>query len=123
MRGQAFLLPALFKTLVAPPVLTAVVLAILPPIPVTLALLLYVIAFPALFSLRGQISIWRHDKQARAIAAVPITRVSGKWPLNLDVLVDWAKSGAEEEVGRMIVLLSRNYGRTFNTRVLGEDQV
>ena len=43
--------------------------------------------------------------------------------MNLDVLVDWSKSGSEEEVGRMMVLLSREYGGTYNTRVLGEDQV
>lgn len=65
--------------------------------------------------------ISRH--KAQRSGAIPIRHVKGRLPLNFDVLLDWAKSGSEEEVGRMMVLLGREYGGTYNTRVLGEDSV
>jgi hypothetical protein len=123
MRGQAFLFPALLKTVVIPPILTALLLRLLPSVSILLQILLYITSFPVLFTLRGHWSVLQQERKARKLGATSITRVAGRWPLNLDVLMDWSRSGAEEEVGRMIELLSRRYGTTFNTRVLGEDQV
>lgn len=68
-------------------------------------------------------SLVTSSRKASALGAVDIPRVKGAWPLNIDVLLNWAKSGTEEEVGRMMVLMGRQYGETYNTRVLGEDQV
>lgn len=123
MRGQAFLFPALLKTVILPPVLIALLLELLPAVPSYAKIILYVTSFPVLFTLRGYWSVLQQERKAGRSGATSIPRVAGRWPLNLDVLMDWSKSGAEEEVGRMIELLSRRYGKTFNTRVLGEDQV
>lgn len=124
MKGARFLLPAVLKTLILPPLLVRV-LFLLSPIstPIAFKILIYLAAWSALFILRSHISLLRSTRAARVLGARPIPRVEGRWPLNLDVLVDWSKSGSEEEVGRMMVLLSRRYGGTYNTRVLGEDQV
>ncbi|WVQ85454.1 hypothetical protein IAT38_007619 [Cryptococcus sp. DSM 104549] len=133
MQGGRFLYPALFKTVFLPPFFTYILLyrlpfpSPLPAIPHALAVILrisaFLLSFPLLFILRSHISLVRSTAKARALGAVDIPRVKGKWPLNLDVLVDWAKSGSEEEVGRMMVLMERKYGKTYNTRVLGEDQI
>lgn len=124
MKGAQFLVPALLKTAVAPPLICYILLRY-PPVhlPLPVRLILYLISWPVLFIIRSRISLHRSTVAARQAGAQPIPRVKGKWPLNLDVLVDWGKSGSEEEVGRMMVLLSRRYGVTYNTRVLGEDQV
>lgn len=79
--------------------------------------------WPAIYILRTFWSTWKSDMKARNLEARSIPRVRGKWPLNLDVMVDWSRSGKEEEVGRMLDLLGREYGGVYNTRVLGEDQV
>ena len=54
--------------------------------------------------------------------ASPVPRVKGNLPLNVDIMLAWLKH-RDEDVGRMFVELSRTYGGTFNTRVLGEDQI
>ncbi|WVR05800.1 hypothetical protein IAU60_002825 [Kwoniella sp. DSM 27419] len=124
MKGSRFLLPALFKTVILPPVLACIVLHILAlPLSPVSTLLVYLASFPLLFIARSHYALFRSTRRATAKGARDIPRVEGRWPLNLDILVDWAKSGSEEEVGRMMVLLGRRYGRTYNTRVLGEDQI
>ncbi|WWD18044.1 hypothetical protein CI109_102491 [Kwoniella shandongensis] len=125
MKGSRFLLPALFKTIVLPPLLVYLFLC-LPILNLTSSLVpipTYIISFPLLFILRSYLSLLRSQRHARSLGAIDTPRVKGRWPLNLDVLRDWARSGSEEEVGRMMVLLERKYGKTYNTRVLGEDQI
>lgn len=109
MKGGRFLLPALFKTLILPPLIAALFTHHFPSLSLSLTALIY----PLVTS----------SRKASALGAVDIPRVKGAWPLNIDVLLNWAKSGTEEEVGRMMVLMGRQYGETYNTRVLGEDQV
>ncbi|WVQ71060.1 hypothetical protein IAR50_000585 [Cryptococcus sp. DSM 104548] len=123
MKGAKFLLPALAKTLVLPPLLVFLFLRSLPSTSVVLSAIAYASSFPVLFILRSILSAKLSARDARRLGAVDIPRVRGRWPLNLDVLWDWAKSGSEEEVGRMMVLMERRYGQTYNTRVFGEDQI
>ena len=124
MKGARFLLPAILKTVLLPPVLTLILLACSPlRLHWSLRFISVITAWPALYIVRSHISLLSSARAARALGARPVPRVEGRWPLNLDVLADWSKSGSEEEVGRMMVLLSRRYGGTYNTRVLGEDQV
>ncbi|WWC58540.1 uncharacterized protein I303_101083 [Kwoniella dejecticola CBS 10117] len=126
MKGSKFLLPALLKTLILPPILFALILWLfdrasnLNDISRTLG---YILSFPLVYLIRSHLSVYLSNRRARTLGAKEMPRVGGRWPLNLDILVDWAKSGSEEEVGRMMVLLSRRYGKTYNTRVLGEDQI
>lgn len=131
MKGSTFLYPAIFKTALLPPLLIYLFNRLITshhiPHPLRLPFwvlsVLYLLSWPTLFIIRSQISLSRAQIRARSLGASPIPRVHGRWPLNLDVLVDWSRSGSEEEVGRMMILLSRKYGGTYNTRVLGEDQV
>lgn len=51
-----------------------------------------------------------------------VPRVKGRLPLNIDVMLAWLRH-REEDVGRLFVDLQRLHGHTFNTRVLGEDQI
>jgi hypothetical protein len=146
MKGSRFLFPALFKALVLPPLVVYVLLHILPrlafPTPTCLSLVppllfplgpgllgrvlrisAYLISFPAVFILRSTISARTSSWAAKKLGAHIIPRVEGRWVLNVDILQDWARSGSDDEVGRMMVDLGRRYGGTYNTRVLGEDQV
>lgn len=122
MKGATFLLPAVLKTVILPPLLIRLLTHFL-AVPLVLRSVIYLAAWPLLFILRSHYSLWRTSRHARRMAAHAVPRVKGKWPLNLDVLRDWAKSGSGDEVGRMMAVLGRVYGGTYNTRVLGEDQV
>ncbi|KIR30411.1 cytochrome P450 monooxygenase pc-2 [Cryptococcus deuterogattii LA55] len=123
MKGGRFLLPALFKTLILPPLIAALFTHHFPSLSLSLTALIYLISLPALYVFRSYVSLVTSSRRAAALGAVDIPRVKGAWPLNIDVLLNWAKSGTEEEVGRMMALMGRQYGGTYNTRVLGEDQI
>jgi hypothetical protein len=51
-----------------------------------------------------------------------VPRVQGRMILNIDIMLAWLKH-RDEDVGRLFVNLQRTHGNTFNTRVLGEDQI
>jgi hypothetical protein len=123
LQGGTFLYPALCKTVILPPLLAHILLRAVPALPPSARLILYLASFPCLFIFRSYLSLWLSSIRAHRLGAIDIPRISGQWPLNLDVLADWAKSGSEEEVGWMIRVMEGKIGRTFNTRVLGEDQV
>jgi hypothetical protein len=125
MKGGTYLYPALIKTCLLPPFLLYLSLRVLglTSIRLILQVLLYLVSFPTLFIIRSHLSRISSTRRAHALGAVDIPRVKGKWVLNLDVIFDWARSGSEEEVGRMMELMKRQYGGTYNTRALGEDQV
>ena len=124
MQGGTFLYPALLKTVILPPALVLVLRGTIGgDIPILLLIFLYLASWPTLFALRAQRASIASNLRARRLGARVIPRVRGRLPLNFDVLLDWSRSGSEEEVGRMMVLLGRTYGRTYNTRVLGEDSV
>ena len=123
MKGGTFLYPALLKTLLLPPILCFIFIHILPSLPIFISLLLYALSWPTLFIFRSHLAAWICSYKAHQLGARDIPRVKGKSVLNFDVLLDWSRSGTEEEAGRMMVLLGRKYGGTYNTRVLGEDSV
>lgn len=123
MKGGRFLLPALFKTLLLPPLIAALFTHHFPSLSLSFTALIYLLSFPALYVFRSYTSLVASSWKASALGAIDIPRVRGTWPLNIDVLLNWAKSGTADEVGRMMVLMVRQYGGTYNTRVLGEDQI
>lgn len=123
MKGGTFLYPALLKTLVLPPILTLFLTRFIPTLHPLLLISLCISSCPALFIFRSYLAIWVSTYKARKLGAEDIPRVRGKMLLNFDVLLDWSRSGTDEEAGRMMVVLGRKYGGTYNTRVLGEDSV
>jgi hypothetical protein len=119
-----YLVESLIKTWICPPFLLSLLVEYFDlNVSIPALVLLHMLTIPSLYILRTHISVYRSDRAAHRLGAKPIPRVKGKLPLNVDVVLDWAKSGSEEEVGRMMVLLGRKYGKTYNTRALGEDQV
>jgi hypothetical protein len=122
MKGGTFLYPALIKTLLLPPILAHILLRTIQP-PLLFSILLYLASWPVIFIFRSYLAAWICSYKAHKLGAEDIPRVRGKSILNFDVLLDWSRSGTEEEAGRMMVLLGRKYGGTYNTRVLGEDSV
>ncbi|KAK1927710.1 cytochrome P450 [Papiliotrema laurentii] len=125
IQGAKFLLPAIWKTVILPPLLAYWLLRHLKP-PTDSFLLrvtMYLVVLVSSHIFRTWFSTLQTQIRARQCGAREVPRVKGRWVLNLDVMVDWSRSGREEEVARMLELLKREYGTTFNTRVLGEDQV
>jgi hypothetical protein len=51
-----------------------------------------------------------------------VPRVRGRMNLNIDIMLAWLRH-RDEDVARLFVDLQRTHGNTFNTRVLGEDQI
>lgn len=51
-----------------------------------------------------------------------VPRVRGRRILNIDIMLAWLKH-RDKDVGRLFVDAQRIHGNTFNTRVLGEDQI
>jgi hypothetical protein len=51
---------------------------------------------------------------------VPLVR--GRMIFNIDIMLAWLRH-RDEDVGRLFVAAQRLHGNTFNTRVLGEDQI
>lgn len=62
-----------------------------------------------------------HRREAQARGARMIPRVRGRLPLNLDVVAGW-RAGTYVGSG-MILKLVGQYGKTLNTRAMGEDSV
>lgn len=129
-KGSKYLLPALLKTVILPPLIALFLFHLPLPHPLNgiinhavFRICLYIASWPLIYVLRTKYSLYRSSLSARNLGAREIERVKGRWWMNLDVMVDWSRSGREEEVGRMLVLLGRKYGGVYNTRVLGEDQV
>ncbi|ORY21852.1 cytochrome P450 [Naematelia encephala] len=122
MKGAAFLLPALFRILVLPILIVQPILRFLPDLTL-FRLVAYLLSFALVYAVRGRLDVWSTSRQASAQGAADVPLVNGRWPFNLDIVRDWAKSGSEDEVARMMFLLGRQYGSTYNTRVIGENQI
>lgn len=127
MQYSPFLAAAVLRNIVVPLVVTWLATQLLH---ISLAwrirLPVYIAALIVSFWLLSYVSLFRQNWVARRLhpQAVPIPRVKGRWPLNLDVMVDWMQSSKSEYLGEgMIATLEKKYGKTMNTRVLGEDSV
>ena len=61
---------------------------------------------------------------AAALGAVPVPRVRGKWPGNLDIVLGFIKSLQNEYQLQFMDDMFREYGcKTLNMRMLWDDQV
>jgi ABC-type Fe3+-siderophore transport system permease subunit len=50
--------------------------------------ILYILSVPLFWSVRNIIRLRLQDREARRLGARPIPRIKGKWPGNIDVLVE-----------------------------------
>jgi hypothetical protein len=118
-------MPSAMRILLLPPIVVFAIittLAIAPRPNLLTHIILYILSYPVSYALQTILADKINSLQATRLGADLVPRVKGRWPLNLDVVVSWSK-GKEEDVARALVLMEREYGKTYNTRVLGEDQV
>ncbi|CEL62811.1 Cytochrome P450 52E2 OS=Candida apicola GN=CYP52E2 PE=3 SV=1 [Rhizoctonia solani AG-1 IB] len=85
--------------------------------------ILYILSVPLFWSVRNIIRLRLQDREARRLGARPIPRIKGKWPGNIDVLVDMFKTMQKGYIGEWVHKMSLIYGPTFNTRVMWEDVI
>ncbi|KAG9087188.1 hypothetical protein FRC06_002688, partial [Ceratobasidium sp. 370] len=85
--------------------------------------ILYIFSVPLFWSVRNVVRLRLQDREARRLGARPIPRIKGKWPGNIDVLVDMFKTMQKGYIGEWVHKMSLTYGPTFNTRVFWEDVI
>jgi len=113
------------KALLVPPLLTSLVLHLVCRSSSfwcysSLALL----SIPISVVLRSHYTLWAQDREAARMGAKPITRVRGRWPGNLDVVLRMLKSFEDGYVLQGFADLFAEYGcTTLNTRFFWDDQV
>ncbi len=119
------ILISLVRSLLAPPLLSVLVLRLVCRsaslwLHVSLALL----SIPIFIGVRSHYMVWAQDREAARLGAQPITRVRGRWPGNLDVVLRLLKSFESGYVLQGFADLFAEYGcTTLNTRFFWDDQV
>ncbi|KAH8983624.1 cytochrome P450 monooxygenase CYP63 [Lactarius akahatsu] len=119
------ILLSLSKALLVPPLLTSLVLRFTcRSLSLWFYLPLALLAIPLTIVLRSQYAIWTQDREAASLGARPITRVCGRWPGNLDVVLRLLKSFENDYVLQGFADLFHEYGcTTLNTRFFWDDQI
>lgn len=119
------ILVSLTKALLAPPLLTSLVLRLVcRSSSFWCYLSLALLSIPISVVLRSHYTVWTQDRQAARMGAQPITRVRGRWPGNLDVVLRLVKSFEGGYVLQGFADLFAEYGcTTLNTRFFWDDQV
>ena len=119
------ILISLAKAFVVPPLLTTLALRLLfRSVPLSVYLPLVLLSIPIAIGLRSQYTLWCQDREAARMSAKPITRVRGRWPGNLDVVLRLVKSFESGYVFQGFADLFEQYDcTTLNTRFFWDDQV
>jgi hypothetical protein len=119
------ILVSLTKALLVPPLLVSLVLRLVCRSPsFWLYLSLALLSIPISVGLRSYYTVWAQDREAARMGAQPITRVRGRWPGNLDVVLRMLKSFESGYVLQGFAELFAEYGcTTLNTRFFWDDQV
>ncbi|KAJ7468614.1 cytochrome P450 monooxygenase [Mycena latifolia] len=63
------------------------------------------------------------EREIYALGAERVPVVQGKWPGNLDLLLGRLKQGKDGYPFDAVEPMIRRYGKTFNTKILGEDRI
>ncbi|KAJ7938149.1 cytochrome P450 monooxygenase [Mycena leptocephala] len=80
-------------------------------------------ALPAWTLVRATYTHFKEEREIRALGAVRVPVVQGKWPGNLDLLLGRLKQGKDGYPYDAVEPMIRRYGTTFNMRILGEDRI
>ncbi|KAJ7353576.1 cytochrome P450 monooxygenase [Mycena albidolilacea] len=81
------------------------------------------LASPVWALVRAVYTHFREEREIRALGAVRVPVVQGRWPGNLDLLLGRLKQGKDGYPFDVMESMIRRYGKTFNTRILGEDRI
>ncbi|KAK7029845.1 cytochrome P450 monooxygenase [Favolaschia claudopus] len=92
-------------------------------IPLWGRILAAVLAPPVWAAIRALYVHVREEREIRALGAVRVPVVKGKWLWNLDLLLGRIKQGKDGYPFDVVEPMIRRYGKTFNTRILGEDRI
>jgi hypothetical protein len=118
------------KALIVPPLVTALLLRLVcgggggSLSLFTVYLPLALLSIPIAIGLRSQYTQWSQDREAASMGVKPITRVRGRWPGNLDIVLRLLKSFESGYVLQGFADLFAEYGcATLNTRFFWDDQV
>jgi hypothetical protein len=119
------ILTSFAKALLVPPLSTILVLRLAcRSSSFWLYLFLVLLSVPISVGLRSYYTVWAQDREAARMGARPITRVRGRWPGNLDVVLRLLKSFESGYVLQGFADLFAEYGcTTLNTRFFWDDQV
>jgi hypothetical protein len=119
------ILLSLAKAIVLPPLLSSLVLCLVcRSASKWLCLPLAFLSIPIFIALRSQYTLWAQDREAARLGAQPITRVCGRWPGNLDIVLRLLKAFESGYVLQGFADLFAEYGcTTLNTRFFWDDQV
>nr|GAT60764.1 cytochrome P450 monooxygenase [Mycena chlorophos] len=88
-----------------------------------LSILAALSAGPVLAWLKAQYQFIQEEREMRALGAVRVPEMKGKWPWNLDLIVGRLKQGKDGYPFDAIEVLFKRYGDIFNMRILGENRV
>ena len=113
------------RALIVPPLLTTLLLRfVCRSASLFVCLPLALLSIPIAIGLRSQYSLWHRDREAARLGAKPITRVRGRWPGNLDIVLRLLKSFESGYVLQGFADLFAEYDcTTLNTRFFWDDQV
>jgi hypothetical protein len=121
------ILISLAKAFIVPPLLTTLALRLLcrsSSVSLSIYLPLVLLSIPIAIAVRTQYTLWCQDREAARMGAKIITRVRGRWPGNLDVVLGLLKSFESGYVLQGFADLFAEYGcTTLNTRFFWDDQV
>ncbi|KAH7332564.1 cytochrome P450 monooxygenase pc-3 [Rhizoctonia solani] len=84
---------------------------------------LYVLAVPAFWGFRNVVREGMRQREAKRLGARTVPKVKGKWPGNIDLMIKLVKSTHTGYVAEVWGELAKEYGNTFNMRVLWSDMV
>ncbi|QRW23885.1 cytochrome P450 family protein [Rhizoctonia solani] len=82
---------------------------------------LYVLAVPTFWGFRNVVRDRLREREAKRLGARVVPRVKGKWPGNIDIMLKLVKSLHGSYVASVLDELSKEYGNTFNMRLLWDD--
>ncbi|CAE6433878.1 unnamed protein product, partial [Rhizoctonia solani] len=82
---------------------------------------LYVISVPIFWGFRNTIRDVMRAREAKRLGARIVPKVKGKWPGNIDLLIKLVGSLQSGYVAEVWDELAKEYGNTFNMRLLWDD--
>ena len=116
-----YFLKRLFRHILLPVLIASVCLRFIPfALPRLVRVCIYTLAVPTNFAIGTRQGSHEAKVEAARNGVEEIPPVKGRLPLNLDILYMWIQSGWEE--AGWIVKELHEWGQTFNTKVLGENQ-
>ncbi|KAF7374917.1 Cytochrome P450 monooxygenase [Mycena sanguinolenta] len=80
-------------------------------------------AAPVWIWVRSAYKNFLEEREIRALGAVRVPEVKGKWPGNLDLVVGRLRQAKDGYPFDAVEPMIRRYGRTFNTRILGVNRI